>query len=194
LSLSGSTGETCGKQFRQSNLKGKTALNIIMKYFLPGVLSVLLIAGAACEKSTRGSYDEEFLVAGSTLADSLSLKTIQAMNVNELAGVAINIRSERRRIHYYEYQGDKNTILKAISQSGFEKDSLIADTVCRRVSFERLLAIKSTLQPDEIKQSQFYWQFKSDKCEVYECIKASTKHIIVFLKDSKTTLHRIQIG
>jgi hypothetical protein len=160
---------------------------------LPAVLGAFLIL-MSCEQSKRRSTDPGFLVSKSTLADTLSLKIIQSMEVNEISGISIQIQSKGKRLHYYEYEGDKARVLAAISRSGFNVDGRIADTICRHIPTERLNELRSNLQSDELDESKFFWQANEHNAEVYECIKARVRHTLVFFKDSKTVFHRIEIS
>ena len=165
------------------------------RFGLPVLLSLFLIAGAACEKTKPENDSNNFLeVRSATLSDSLSAKTVSSMHATELSGISITHPGESRQVFYYEYSGEKVDVLRAIALSPFNKYETVSDTVCREVALNRYRVLKNRLSGREVEESIFFWDIKADDYEVFECIKAPAKHTILFKKNSKTILHRIQIG
>jgi hypothetical protein len=159
-------------------------------YFLP---LLLLLSIVACKKPNldAGSLSNDIspIIFYTSLADTLPAKTYQQLHVDHVTGIKIK-DLQGHEVRYFEYQADRDILLKALSHTPFEKYALLSDTVCRRITFNELSTIN--ISPAERKASSFFWDSEEDEYEVYACIKSPMKHWVLINRSSRKILHRIE--
>jgi hypothetical protein len=122
-----------------------------------------------------------------SLEDSLPKKTFDALHVGSVIGTKIS--GNGFDVRYFEYEVDPGKLLAAISEMPFNKNALIADTICRKINYLSLVTEEDKIPGDD------YWikftNVDSDEFLFYECIKPPLRHTLLIRKNSGRVIHRI---
>jgi hypothetical protein len=155
---------------------------------------LLLYAAFACKEpgadvnGITNSGASTTVMFYTSLADTLPGKTLQRMNVGDVNGVKFKTLNGNE-VRYFEYNADPRKLLAAISEMPFNKNALIADTLCRKINSLSLVAQEELIPGDD------YWikfmNINADEFLLYECIKPPLKHTLLIPKKSSRVLHRI---
>jgi hypothetical protein len=155
------------------------------------IFCLLLIALIACSKpisnSDKKSHDFAVVFA-TTLRDTLPASTYRDLNIQNVQGIKI-ADLNGHDVRYFRYNIDKLNLLNALSRSPFGRDATLADTVCRKIQSKDL----SSFLNDELSYSTEFIDADKNGAEIFECIKPPLKHLLLFNRESKQVLHRIEI-
>lgn len=164
-----------------------------MKIILSVPLMLLLALGA-CKKPVLevplGFIPP--LVLSTSIGDSLPSGAVKALHLEGITGVKIK-HHNGMYASYFEYEADKNLLLKTISALPFRMDATKADTQCYRISIQELEIIKQKLQPQELENTSFFWNVDQSAVTIFECIKPPYKHILQIESGSNHIRHRIEL-
>jgi hypothetical protein len=164
-----------------------------MKYSF--ILSIFLITAAiACTKpksvSEISSNDKPNLsiAFATSLADTIPLKSFQTLNIADVAGMKFR-GMNGKEVRYFSYEVDKKNLLRVVSQLPVAISDSKTDTLCRLISLDVLKEYE--IDPDEIQIGNYFWN-SADKHEIYECVKGSIRHTMIFEKLSNKVHHRVE--
>jgi hypothetical protein len=158
---------------------------------------LILFSFAACKKPASIANDDfptstlPPLVLRASLKDTLSLKALKALQLDDLAGVKIKYNSGNYA-SYFEYEADREVLLKTMASLPFPKYAIKADTVCYQVSYRDLASIRQRITPTEYEASAFFWDTAIDEYDVFECLKSPMRHTLLISKRTKKIYHRIE--
>jgi hypothetical protein len=157
---------------------------------------LILFSLAACKKSEQfHTLDKSALppplVVFTSLANTLPANTFQNLHVQNVQGIKLKYATGQY-ISYFEYEADRNTVLRVIGNVPFSKHSTLADTTCRRVANESIQILKSIVSMEEQEMGISFWEASAHETEVYECLKPPFKHILIINRDSPRIRHRIE--
>ncbi len=139
------------------------------------------------------AYNEaEPVVFSTSLADTLSQKAFDELNVGEVSGIKVKYLSGHEN-RYFEYVAEKQLVLRVISHLPFTKYSVFSDTNCRRISFNDLNTVREKISETEYENSLSFWNADPGSIEVYECIKSPLRHTLLFDSKSNHVTHRIEV-
>jgi hypothetical protein len=165
---------------------------LTMKYSL--ILALFLITAAfACTKprlseSLSSDRPDLSIAFATSLADTIPLKNFQALNIADVAGMKFR-GVNGKEVRYFSYEVDKKNLLRVVSQLPAVISDSKSDTLCRLISVEVLKEYET--DPGEIQVGNYFWN-SSDKNEIYECVKGSVRHTMIFEKSSNKVHHRIE--
>jgi hypothetical protein len=164
-----------------------------MKYSF--ILALFLITAAiACTKpksvSEISSSDKPNLsiAFATSLADTIPLRNFQALNIADVSGMKFR-GMNGKEVRYFSYEVDKKNLLRVVSQLPVVISDSKTDTLCRLISFDILKGYE--IDPEEINVGNYFWN-SSEKNEIYECIKGSVRHTMIFEKSSNKVHHRVE--
>ena len=155
---------------------------------------ILLLALGACKKPVV-EVPLDFippLVLSTSIHDSLPSGAVKALHLEGITGVKIK-HHNGMYASYFEYEADKNLLLKTISALPFHMDATKADTQCYSISIQDLEIIKQKLQPQELENTAFFWNVDQSAVTIFECIKPPFRHTIQVTENSRHILHRIEL-
>lgn len=155
---------------------------------------LLLLFGAfACTnpcKNVSDLNDVEPIVFYTSLADTLPKETFEKINTGNVLGVKFK-DMKGNDIRYFEYKADAKSLISSLSEMPFDKESVLADTLCRRIGLE---VLRYSLEQTSASEENYAGQFRyADEQEffIFECIKPPLKHTVLTAKKSNKVLHRI---
>jgi hypothetical protein len=163
-----------------------------MKY--SASLSFFLIAAAfACTKprTSQSSTSEKpnlSMTFATSLADTIPLKSFMALNIADVAGIKFR-GLNGKEVRYFNYEVDKKSLLRVVSQLPVLIEDSKIDTTCRQISTDVLKHYE--IDSDELEVANRFWN-SSNKDEIYECIKGSIKHTMIFEQASNKVFHRVE--
>lgn len=168
-----------------------------MKYIFPLLLGLAI---ASCKKpadsmsAMRPSQNVEdgMIVFRTSLADSLSAKAMETLNVGRVMGIKIKYLSGHER-QYFVYEADERSVIRVISQLKFTPYGKYSDTICRKINPGELTTMKQSISKSEYESSSFFWDVDAEKFDLYECIKSPYKHTLLIDPKSNRVLHRIEL-
>jgi hypothetical protein len=157
---------------------------------------LILFALASCRKSERFNAFETStmpppLVVLTSLADTLPEKSFHDLHVQNVHGFKVKYATGQS-VSYFEYEADRNTVLRTIGNLPFSKYSPLADTSCRKVTNESIQMLRSIVSIEEQEVGISFWESSANETEIYECYKAPFRHILVITRDSLRIHHRIE--
>jgi hypothetical protein len=157
------------------------------------VCFLLLFALGACKKPILEVTDKTVppMVLSASIHDSLPLPAIKALNLSNITGVKIQYYTGLYAT-YFEYEADKQQLLKVLSALPFSLGTTVADTTCHSISHQELTALREKLSPIEFENASFFWRANPVNAEIFECIKPPYRHIIQVSSNSTRILHRIE--
>jgi len=129
------------------------------------------------------------LIVSTTLADTLSPEIVRQLQTVNVTGLKVKYATGQH-VSYFEYDADRNTVLKVISNLPFSRHSPRADTTCRIIPNESIQMLRSMVSIEEQETGIVFWE--ASDADVYECLKAPFRHILVMRKNSHRILHRIE--
>ena len=113
------------------------------------------------------------------------------MKVGNVLGIKIR-DLQGHDIRYFEYQAEASHLLHCISRMPFNKNYPVADTVCRKISYDELRLAAGNLSATELNSTSFFSTAHESRMEIYECLKSPMKHHILIDKATHKVLHRIE--
>ena len=155
---------------------------------------IFLLALGACKKPVL-EVPLDFippLVLSTSIQDSLPAEAVKVLKLEGVSGLKIK-HHNGKYASYFEYDADKNLLLKTIAALPFSMDATMADTRCHFISQEELDMIRKNLQPNEFENTPFFWDADRATLDVFECIKPPFRHTIQVSKNSNHILHRIEL-
>ena len=132
------------------------------------------------------------LVLSTSIHDSLPSAAIDTLKLEGLSGLKIK-HHNGLYASYFEYEADKDLLLRTIAGLPFRMDATRADTRCHFISVEEFETVRQNLQPQEFENTTFFWNTDQSKINVFECIKPPYKHILLIESGSNHILHRIEL-
>jgi hypothetical protein len=160
-------------------------------FILPSFL--LLLFALACKKPNLDSAllanELDPIVFYTSLKDTLPVKTYQKLQVEKVIGIKIK-NLQGHEVRYFEYEADRDKVLKALSQMPFKKYAILSDTLCRKINFHEINIFN--ISPTELEASSFFWNVDKNEYDVYACTKSPMKHLVFVNKSTKKILHRIE--
>ncbi|MBT1706263.1 hypothetical protein [Chryseosolibacter indicus] len=159
----------------------------------------LTIALLACKKPAltdslfqdNGDAKNSIVVFHTSLADTLPEETTKALNVGNVTGIKV-LDLQGRDVRYFHYKANKKVLLEALAKSPFNRNALLADTLCREISREELVRFKRSIADPELHAGAFFWNKVSQNVEIYESVKPPLKHLLIIDKSSRDIHHRIE--
>jgi hypothetical protein len=164
-----------------------------MKIILSVPLMLLLALGA-CKKPVL-EVPLDFippLVLSTSIHDSLPAGAVKALQLEGITGVKIK-HHNGMYASYFEYEADKNLLLKTISTLPFSMNAAKADTRCNPISFQQIEVMREHLLPGELENTTFFWEINQSQLKIFECIKPPYRHTIQMKENSNLILHRIEL-
>lgn len=157
---------------------------------------LLLFSLCSCKKTDRQNVVRGHelippLVVRTTLYDSLPPDAIRHLQLENIGGLKVKY-STGRYVSYFEYSANSDTVLNVIANLPFSKHTPLADTSCRKVPSESLQQLRSLVSIEEQTTGTSFWDANMNDVEVYECLKAPFRHVLVISKNSSRILHRIE--
>jgi hypothetical protein len=141
---------------------------------------------------TTGMEHIGAVVFYTSLADSLSEKTLETMEIHDVMGVKVKYLSGHES-RYFAYEADPDLVIRAISQIPFLPYTKYSDTHCRKISCEDLEVIRQNIPTMELSSSSFFWTALSKPPEAYECIKSPYRHTLLIERESNLIFHRMEL-
>lgn len=168
-----------------------------IKYIFPFLLGLAIVA---CKKppdpvSAMDAPQKEkdgLIVFHTSLADSLSAKAMETLNIGKVTGIKLKYLSGLES-QYFAYHADKRLVIRAISQLKFTPYGKYSDTICRKINPGELTTMKQSISKSEYESSSFFWDADAEKFDLYECIKSPYKHTLLIDPKSNRVLHRIEL-
>lgn len=168
-----------------------------IKYVFPFLLGLAIVA---CKKppdpvsitDIPQNEKDGFIVFRTSLADSLSAKAMETLNVGKVTGIKIKYLSGHER-QYFVYDADERSVIRALSQLKFTPYGKYSDTICRKINPGELTTMKQSISTAEYENSSFFWDVDAEKFDLYECIKSPYKHTLLVDPKSNRVLHRIEL-
>ena len=128
------------------------------------------------------------MILATSIEDSLPQSVIEALDVKGVTGLKVQYYSGLYT-SYYEYDADKDLVLKTVSELPFFQSASIADTLCREIPvvqlippWEDLSANSELTMPD----------LQNEVTQIFECLKPPYRHTVVVSKNSNHIYHRIE--
>jgi hypothetical protein len=114
-----------------------------------------------------------------------------SIDLKEIHGIKVS--SKDSLSYYYEYEGDYNKILDAISSMPVRIDDNRTSLHCGLMNSDsNPLESFQKLSKTEVTASEFFWKAKPEEYTFYECVKGSMKHTLLVSKTSTKILHHIE--
>ncbi len=156
---------------------------------------LILFALASCRKSEQFNALETSampppLVVLTSLADTIPEKSFHNLHVEDVQGFKVKYATGQY-VSYFEYEADRNTVLRTIGNLPFSKYSPLADTSCRKVTNESIQMLRSIVSIEEQEVGISFWESSANET-VYECLKPPFNHILIINRDSSRIRHRIE--
>jgi hypothetical protein len=155
--------------------------------------SLLILSVLTCKKpnldTTLPANELNPIVFYASLEDTLPAITYHKLQVEKVIGIKIK-NLQGHEVRYFEYECDRNNVLKALSQMPFEKYATLSDTLCRKIDFNEINIFN--ISAAELEASSFFWKVNRNGYDVYACIKSPMKHLVFINKSTKRILHRIE--
>lgn len=165
-----------------------------MKILICFPLLVIFSLGGCKKPTTESTLDYHSvppIVLSASLRDSIPSKMVKALNLDDVTGIKIQYITGLHT-SYFEYEADQNALLQTISQLPFSMRAAVGDIACHRITFQDLNLIKQKISTVELENSSSFWTTEQTDFDSYECIKPPFKHTILFHKNSRRILHRIE--
>jgi hypothetical protein len=164
---------------------------------VPIVISLLLLfALSACKKPMPQGISDirsiPSIVFHTSLADTLPKKTYDALNISNISGLKIK-DLQGHDVRYFDYETDTKILLTALSEAPFDRNTILSDTLCRKLSLPELRLSMNTMSSLETESASFFWTIDPSQYDIYECIKSPFKHNILVHKKSRKVLHRVEL-
>lgn len=158
---------------------------------------LLILSAMSCKKPMQSNitpHPEDIppLVLTTSLDDTLPAKSMKALKLEKVTGLKVKYITGHYA-SYFEYEADRQDVLRVISQAPFSRDAVVADTVCRKVSYVDLALLKENISEAEISNGSSFWNVDLEEFDVYECLKSPVRHLILISKHSRRVLHRIEV-
>jgi hypothetical protein len=144
------------------------------------------------EDYAAGMEHNGAVVFYTSLADSLSEKTLETMEIHDVMGVKVKYLSGHEN-RYFAYEADPDLAIRAISQIPFLPYAKYSDSHCRRISCKDLEVIRQNISTMELSSSSFFWAALSKLPEAYECIKSPYRHTLLIERESNLIFHRMEL-
>jgi len=166
-----------------------------------GLLTVpllVILSLAACQKPSHVandgySWDEAPpMVLHASLKDSLSPNALNILRPSDSEGIRVKY-SNGAYASYFEYQANRQDVLRAVASLPFPKYVMRADTTCYQVPIKDLAIIRQRISDTEYEAASYFWDVNPNDFDIYECYKAPMKHILLISKTSNKVLHRIEL-
>lgn len=132
------------------------------------------------------------LATAVSLRDTLPSTMVQALHLEHVSGIKVQY-ADGHAAYYFEYEAEHELLLTLLAQMPFAKDATVADTYCRELSPMAMRATHDALSPEELHHGTSFWEALSPDIDVYECLKAPRKHIVLLSKTSNRVFHRVEL-
>ncbi len=121
------------------------------------------------------------------------LNSIQ-IDVKEIHGVRVADHDADTVSFYFEYEADYNEILNTISAMPVMIGNNRYAMRCGLLNSPTIpLDDSKKLSREELNASDFFWNAKPEDYTFYECLKGSTRHLMLVSKISSRILHKVEI-
>jgi hypothetical protein len=155
--------------------------------------AALIVCDLACTKprTSQRIVSEKpnlSMTFATSLADTIPLKSFMALKIADVAGMKFR-GANGKEVRYFNYEVDKKNLLRVISQLPIVISESKTDTLCRLISVDALKEYET--DPGEIEVGNYFWN-SSDKNEIYECVKGSVRHTMIFERSSNKVHHRVE--
>jgi len=156
-------------------------------------IAVVVSAMLSCDKPHQHLIQSDTISAtaavfATSLADSLPLKTFEAINVGKVTGTKI-VNLEGLDVRYFEYEADPDVLLNALAESPFELESKVADTTCRRINHQDLLSSFSDISDAERAYAASFMNKDPEHFEYYACVKSPIVHLVALNRSTRKVFH-----
>lgn len=163
---------------------------------------LLVLSIVACRKPAPSVHNnpEDFanslsniepVVFSTSLKDTLPASALESLGLSNINGIEVKYL-DGHNARYFGYYADEKTLLKTISMLPFSKHAAIADTLCRRISYNDLNFLRQHISSTEYENTSFFWNADPKDVVVYECIKSPSMHTLLINRKTGLVLHRIE--
>ena len=164
-----------------------------MKFSSP--IFCFLIASAFCCTKPRSAHDiamaehrNTAVTFTTSLADTIPAKSLNQLHIGNVLGIKYR-DLDGTEVRYFNYVVSKTDLLRMVAQLPFSVSDSKSDSLCRKVPPENLEQYKAS--PGEMQAVPEFWTSKNNS-DIYECIKGSQRHTLIFDDRSNRVYHRVE--
>lgn len=157
---------------------------------------LLILSAWACKKPLASDTisPHEFnqpIIFYTSLRDTIPKSVLTPLHLDHVNGIKVKYPSGLHN-SYFEYEADHTELIRTIGSLPFPLHAELADTTCHTIPFEYIRLSQDLVCPVELENSAPFWSASEEDYVAYACLKAPYKHTLLFSKNSKRVLHRIE--